>query len=58
MKRNFAKQYGGKEGEKIFYATLNRRISEGRPIDSPESHKMAKKRKHGRHKRDARRSRR
>lgn len=46
MERHFADEYGGKEGKKIYYATLNKRINEGRPINSPESKHVAAKRKH------------
>lgn len=57
MKRNFDRQYGSR-GKDVYYATLNKHISEGHPIDSPESKKMAKRRKHGKSKRKARRHRR
>ena len=45
LKRHFTSEYGDKEGKKIMYATINKRISEGRPIDTPESRKMVKKRR-------------
>ena len=45
LKRRFESEYGEKGGERVYYATLNKHISSGRPIDTPESHKMAKKRK-------------
>ena len=45
MERNFERQYGD-EGKSVYYATLNKRINEGRPINSPESHHVAKKRRH------------
>ena len=53
MERSFERQYPGR-GKSVYYATLNKRINEGRAINSPESRKLAKKRKHhrraGRHK--------
>ena len=45
MESNFERQYGD-EGKNAYYATLNKRINEGRAINSPESRKLAKKRKH------------
>ena len=51
MERSFERQYPG-SGKSVYYATLNTRINEGRAINSPESRKLAKKRKH--HRRHAR----
>lgn len=46
MESSFEKQYPGR-GKEVYYRTLNKRISEGRPINSPESrHVAAKRRKH------------
>ena len=45
MKANFEREYGPEGGERAYYATINKHISTGRPINTPESHKMAKKRK-------------
>lgn len=45
MESNFEKQYGGR-GKSVYYATLNKRINEGRPINTPESRHVAAKRKH------------
>lgn len=47
MERNFEKQYGSR-GKSVYYAVLNKRINEGRPINSPESRHVEKKRKHHR----------
>lgn len=44
LKKKFQKRYH--DGESVYYATLNKRINEGRPIDTPESHHMQAKRKH------------
>lgn len=41
-----ASQYGKDKGKRVFYATLNKRISEGRPIDVPESKRLMAKRRH------------
>jgi hypothetical protein len=58
MKANFDRQYG-EDGKSIYYATLNKRINEGRPINTPESKHVASKRKHKRvkkHRRSYKRS--
>lgn len=44
MRRNFNRY--GKEGDRVFYATLNRRINQGRPINIPETRRLEKKRRH------------
>lgn len=49
MESNFERQYGD-EGKSVYYATLNKRINQKRPINTPESRKLAKKRKHSRRK--------
>ena len=54
MEGNFEREYGDK-GKSIYYATLNKRINEGRAIKSPESRHVASKRKHHRAKRRLRR---
>ena len=45
MEQSFERGYGS-DGKSIYYATLNKRINQGRPINSPESRKLANKRKH------------
>lgn len=49
LKRHFTDEY--EDGERVYYATLNKRINEGRPIHVPESKRLAAKRKHHRTKR-------
>jgi hypothetical protein len=44
LRRNFDRY--GKDKDRVFYATLNKRINEGRPIDVPESRRLEKKRRH------------
>lgn len=44
MEQSFERRYGNR-GKRVYYATLQKRISEGRPIDSPESRKLSRKRK-------------
>ena len=43
--RHFESEYGEKEGERTFYATLNKHINQGRPIRTPESRRLIKKRR-------------
>lgn len=45
LKHSFAKQYGDKEGERVYYATMQKRINEGKPINTPESRRLEAKRK-------------
>jgi len=45
MEQAFTDRYGS-EGKSVYYATLNKRINEGRPINTSESRRLAKKRKH------------
>lgn len=47
---SFDRTYGN-EGKSVMYATLNKRINEGRPINIPESKRLAAKRKHHKKKR-------
>lgn len=56
MEGSFERQYGGR-GKSVYYATINKRINEGRPINTPESKHVASKRKR-KSKRTTRRSRR
>lgn len=61
LKRSFDDSYGD-DGKRVMYATLNKRINEGRPINVPESKRLAAKRRHHkrtkRHERKHRRGRR
>jgi hypothetical protein len=57
MESSFERQYGDR-GKSVYYATLNKRINEGRPINTPESKHVASKRKKRKSKRTTRRSRR
>lgn len=50
VESSMKRQYGD-EGDRVFYATLNKRINEGRPINIPESKRLAAKRKHHKKKR-------
>lgn len=45
LERSFTDRYGDKEGERVYYATLNKRINEGRPIRTPESKRLKAKRR-------------
>jgi hypothetical protein len=52
IEKGMEKRYGRKRGKSIYYATLNQRINEGRPINTAESRRLKEKRKHHRkHKR-------
>ena len=44
MESNFEREYGDR-GKSIYYATMNKAISKGRPYNTPESRKLAKKRR-------------
>lgn len=46
MESNFERQYGPKEGERAFYATLNKGINRGKPYKVGESKRLMAKRKH------------
>ena len=46
MERSFEASYGPEEGKRNFYATLNKRINEGRPVKVGESKHLKAKRKH------------
>lgn len=48
--RQFELEYGKGKGKKVFYATLNKSISEGKPIQLPETKRLAKKRHKKTHK--------
>lgn len=43
MKKSFTDRY--EDGDRVYYATLQKRISEGHPIHSPESRRLEAKRK-------------
>lgn len=45
MASSFTRQYGPEAGKRAFYATLNKRINEGRPVNTPESKRLKAKRK-------------
>lgn len=45
MQASFRRTYGD-DGKSVYYATLNSRINQGRPINTPESRHVAAKRKH------------
>lgn len=45
LKASFDRTYGP-DGKSVMYATINKRINEGRPINTPESRHVAAKRKH------------
>lgn len=51
MKRSFEAEYGDKEGPRIFYATLNKRINQGKAVKVGESKHLKDKRKNKRGKR-------
>ena len=47
---SFENTYGD-NGKSVYYATLNKRINQGKPINIPESKRLAAKRKHHKKKR-------
>lgn len=42
------RDYGAERGKSIYYATLQKHINEGKPINTPESKRLAAKRRHKR----------
>lgn len=48
LKRHFTDEYGDDRGERVYYATLNKRINQGRAIKVPESRRLKSKRRHHR----------